>query len=48
LKGNCHRFLLFRDGGIEEHDDFEEVYFRYKETIGEQFESKAQMVAEMQ
>lgn len=48
LKGTCHRFLLFRDGGIEEHDDFEEVYFRYKETIGEAFESKEKMVAEMQ
>lgn len=48
LKGNCHRFLLFRDGEIEEHDDFEEVYFRYKETIGEGFENKGQMVAQMQ
>ena len=47
LKGNCQRFLLFRDGAIEEHDDFEEVYFRYKELLGEAFESKAQMVAEM-
>lgn len=47
LKGTCHRFLLFRDGRIEEHDDFEEVYFRYKETIGEAFESKEKMVAEM-
>lgn len=48
LKGTCHRFLLFRDGTIEEHDDFEEVYFRYKESLGEAFESKSQMVAEMQ
>ena len=48
LKGNCHRFLLFRDGSIEEHDDFDEVYFRYKEMIGEAFESKTQMLAEMQ
>ena len=48
LKGNCHRFLLFRDGAIEEHDDFNEVYFRYKETLGEAFESKEQMVAAMQ
>jgi len=47
LKGNCHRFLLFRDGAIEEHEDFEEVYFRYKESLGEAFESKEQMVAEM-
>ncbi|MEO6359668.1 MAG: ABC transporter ATP-binding protein [Sphingomicrobium sp.] len=48
LKGNCHRFLLFKDGAIEEHDDFDEVYFRYKELLGETFESKEQMVREMQ
>lgn len=48
LKGNCNRFLLFRDGTIEEHDDFEEVYFEYKKMMGEGFETKAQMVAEMQ
>jgi ABC-type polysaccharide/polyol phosphate transport system ATPase subunit len=47
LRGNCHRFLLFRDGQIEEHDDFDEVYFRYKEASGEAFETKEQMVAEM-
>jgi ABC-type polysaccharide/polyol phosphate transport system ATPase subunit len=47
LKGNCHRFLLFRDGKIEEHDDFDEVYFRYKELLGEGFQSKEQMIAEM-
>ena len=48
LKGTCHRFLLLRDGVIEEHDDFEEVYFQYKTLLGEAFESKEQMVAEMQ
>jgi ABC-type polysaccharide/polyol phosphate transport system ATPase subunit len=48
LKGTCHRFLLFREGSIEEHDDFEEVYFRYKELLGEGFESKEKMVAAMQ
>lgn len=48
LRGNCHRFLLFREGSIEEHDDFDEVYFRYKEMIGEGFQNKEQMVAEMQ
>lgn len=48
LRGTCHRFLLFRDGKIEEYDDFDEVYFRYKEAMGEGFESKEQMVAEMQ
>ena len=47
LKGNCDRFLLFRDGVIEEHDDFEEVYFQYKELLGEGFETKEQMVAQM-
>lgn len=47
LKGTCDRFLLFRDGAIEEHDDFEEVYFQYKALLGEGFETKEQMVAEM-
>jgi capsular polysaccharide transport system ATP-binding protein len=47
LKGNCDRFLLFRDGRIEEHDDFDEVYFQYKDMMGEGFETKEQMVAEM-
>jgi ABC-type polysaccharide/polyol phosphate transport system ATPase subunit len=47
LKGTCNRFLLFRAGQIEEHDDFEEVYFQYKALLGEAFETKAQMVAEM-
>ena len=47
LKGNCHRFLLFRDGSIDEYDDFEEVYFQYKEMLGEGFQTKAQMMAEM-
>lgn len=48
LKGTCDRFLLFRDGRIEEHDEFEEVYFQYKLMMGEGFETKEQMVAEMQ
>lgn len=48
LRGTCHRFLLFRDGSIEEHEDFDEVYFRYKELLGEAFESKEKMIAEMQ
>jgi capsular polysaccharide transport system ATP-binding protein len=47
LRGVCDRFLLFREGKIEEHEDFEEVYFRYKESIGEAFETKEQMTAEM-
>jgi capsular polysaccharide transport system ATP-binding protein len=48
LRGVCDRFLLFREGTIEEHEDFEEVYFRYKESIGEAFDNKEQMVAAMQ
>ncbi|GAA4741954.1 ABC transporter ATP-binding protein [Sphingomonas daechungensis] len=48
LKGNCDRFLLFRDGTVEEHKDFEEVYFRYKASLGEGFATKEQMVAAMQ
>ncbi|WP_341633767.1 ABC transporter ATP-binding protein [Sphingomonas agri] len=47
LKDTCHRFLLFRNGAIEEHDNFEEVYFQYKELLGEGFESMEQMVKEM-
>ena len=48
LQGNCSRFLLFRDGTIEEHDDFIEVYHRYKESLGEAFETREQMVAAME
>jgi len=47
LKGTCDRFLLFRNGQIEEHDVFEDVYFQYKEMLGEGFETKEQMVAAM-
>jgi len=35
LKGNCDRFLLFRDGKVEEHTDFDEVYYLYKVMLGE-------------
>jgi ABC-type polysaccharide/polyol phosphate transport system ATPase subunit len=35
LKGNCERFLLFRDGTIEEYSDFDEVYYEYKVMLGE-------------
>jgi capsular polysaccharide transport system ATP-binding protein len=48
LRGTCDRFLLFREGAIEEHDDFDEVYFQYKALLGEAFESKEQMVGAMQ
>jgi capsular polysaccharide transport system ATP-binding protein len=48
LKGTCDRFLLFRDGTIEEYDEFEEVYFQYKALLGEGFDSKQQMVTEME
>ena len=47
LKGNCDRFLLFRDGAIEEHSDFDEVYFQYKMLLGEGFANKEQMIAAM-
>ena len=48
LKGTCNRFLLFRDGAIEEHEEFEDAYFQYKAMLGEAFETKEQMVAAMQ
>ncbi|QNM83802.1 ABC transporter ATP-binding protein [Sphingomonas sabuli] len=47
LKGNCDRFLLFRHGAIEEHDDFTHVYFEYKQLLGEGFDTKEQMIAAM-
>lgn len=47
LKDTCSRFLLFRDGNIEEHDNFDEVYFQYKAILGESFASKEQMIASM-
>jgi ABC-type polysaccharide/polyol phosphate transport system ATPase subunit len=48
LKGTCDRFLLFEDGRVDEYADFNEVYFRYKQLLGEGFETKEQMVAAMQ
>jgi len=48
LKGNCDRFLLIEGGRMEEHDDFKEVYFRYKQIIGEGFDTKEQMTAAME
>jgi len=47
LKETCHRFLLFRNGKVEHHDDFDEVYFQYKSIIGEAFASKDQMAEAM-
>ena len=47
LKDTCDRFLLFRDGHVEHHDDFDEVYFQYKAILGEGFASKQEMIAEM-
>jgi ABC-type polysaccharide/polyol phosphate transport system ATPase subunit len=35
LKGTCNRFLLIEGGHVEEHSDFNEIYFRYKQIIGE-------------
>lgn len=48
LKDTCDRFLLFRDGTVEEHEDFDEVYFQYKKLLGEGFQDKQQMIAAMQ
>jgi ABC-type polysaccharide/polyol phosphate transport system ATPase subunit len=48
LKGTCDRFLLIEGGHVEEHDDFKEVYFRYKKLIGEGFDDVEQMRAAMQ
>lgn len=45
LKETCERFLLFRNGVVEEFDDFDEVYFQYKTLIGEGFASKEEMAA---
>lgn len=47
LKDTCSRFLLIEGGRMEEFDDFKEVYFRYKQLIGEGFETTEQMVAAM-
>jgi ABC-type polysaccharide/polyol phosphate transport system ATPase subunit len=47
LKDTCERFLLFRDGVVEHHDDFDEVYFQYKALLGEAFASKEEMAAAM-
>ncbi|MCW2411742.1 MULTISPECIES: ABC transporter ATP-binding protein [unclassified Sphingobium] len=35
LKGTCERFLLFKDGCIEEYDDFDVVYEKYKQQLAE-------------
>ena len=48
LRGVCDRFLLFSAGAIEEYDDFDDVYFRYKQMLGEGFETKEQMIAAME
>ena len=47
LKGNCDRFLLIEGGRVEEHADFKDVYFRYKQIIGEAFDNKKQMAVAM-
>jgi capsular polysaccharide transport system ATP-binding protein len=47
LKNVCDRFLLIEGGRLEDHNDFDEVYFRYKQLIGEGFESREDMVAAM-
>ena len=48
LRETCSRFLLFRDGRVDEFDDFNEVYFLYKELLGEAFADKEQMIKAMQ
>lgn len=48
LKGTCDRFLVFRDGAIEEYDDFDEAYFIYKQILGEGFESREAMARAME
>lgn len=48
LKDTCDRFLLIEGGRVEEHDSFKEVYFRYKQLIGEGFETQEQMTAAME
>jgi len=35
LQGNCERFLLFRDGAVEEYGDFDKVYHQYKRMLNE-------------
>jgi len=47
LRDTCERYLLFRNGSIEEFEDFNEVYFLYKQMLGEGFATKEQMVAVM-
>lgn len=48
LRETCNRFLLFREGRIEEFEDFSEVYFIYKQMLGEGFQNKEEMVAAME
>jgi ABC-type polysaccharide/polyol phosphate transport system ATPase subunit len=43
LKDTCDRFLLIENGRMEEHDEFQEVYFRYKQIIGDGFKTKQQL-----
>ena len=45
LKGNCDRFLLFKEGSIQEYDDFNNAYFDYKVLLGEGFGTKEAMMA---
>jgi ABC-type polysaccharide/polyol phosphate transport system ATPase subunit len=48
LRDTCERYLLFRNGTIEEFEDVDEVYFLYKAMLGEAFATKEQMIAAMQ
>lgn len=44
LKDTCDRFLLFKNGMVEEYDSFEDVFFEYKAMIGEGFQSREDMM----
>jgi capsular polysaccharide transport system ATP-binding protein len=48
LRESCDRFLLFKNGTVEEYDQFEEVYFEYKAMVGQAFESKDDMIRRLQ
>jgi capsular polysaccharide transport system ATP-binding protein len=48
LKEACERFLLLRNGTVEEYDNFDDVYFQYKSMIGEGFDSKEEMARRLE
>lgn len=48
LQESCERFLLLKNGTIEEYDRFEDAFFDYKTMIGEAFESKEDMIRRLE